>query len=249
MDLKDKTVVITGATGGIGREIIKSLDSKGADFVLVAKNKGELENQLKSLKSKNSSYFVADFSDQLETKKVAKSISEKYLKIDILICAAGVGIYKPIEEATLDEWNKSLNIGLTSMFIFMKELMVSLSSTEKSLVLNIGSGAGVIPMSGRSLYCSMKFAVRGLTLSLAEEFKRIGNPKFCLITLGSTLTSFGPMSFEDKKRDMESGKAYFTPDWVAHKLTEIIEDENKEVEYTLYPGDYGFGEWQKPEPK
>jgi 3-oxoacyl-[acyl-carrier protein] reductase len=142
-----------------------------------------------------------------------------------------------------------MDIGVTSVFIFTKELMTNLSSSSDSLVLNIGSGAGVIPMSGRSLYSSMKFALRGLTLSLAEEFKRMENPKFCLITLGSTLTSFGPMSFEEKKKDMESGKAYFTPEWVSDKLTEIIRDENREVEYTLYPGDYGFGEWHKPEPK
>ena len=93
-----------------------------------------------------------------------------------------------------------------------------------------------------------EFALRGFTLSLSEEYKRIGNPKFCLITLGSTLTSFGPMNFGDKKEEMEKGKAYFTPNWVTQKLTEIIKDDKREIEYTLYPGEYGLGEWKKPEP-
>ncbi len=126
--------------------------------------------------------------------------------------------------------------------------MKSLSKSTSGLVLNIGSGAGTIPMAGRSVYCTTKFGLRGLTLSLAEEFKRVSNPKFCLITLGSTLTSFGPMRFEDKKLEMEKGKAYFTPEWVGEKLIEIVKDENREVEYQLFPGDYGFGEWNKPEP-
>lgn len=249
MDLKNKVVVITGATGGIGRELVKRLDSNGAKLILVSKNESELSNLLKSLSNKESVYFVSDFSNQKETIDTAQKISSNYPSIDILINAAGIGIYKPIEEARIEEWNKTMDIGVTSVFIFTKELMTNLNNSSDSLVLNIGSGAGVIPMSGRSLYCSMKFALRGLTLSLDEEFKRIGNPKFCLITLGSTLTSFGPMGFEEKKKDMESGKAYFTPEWVGEKLTEIIKDENREVEYTLYPGDYGFGEWHKPEPK
>ena len=54
------------------------------------------------------------------------------------------------------------------------------------------------------------------------------------------------MSIEEKKREMESGKAYFTPDWVAKKLVEIIKDDEREIEYKLYPGDYGFGTWSPP---
>lgn len=249
MNLTDKVVVITGATGGIGRELVKRLDSEGCILVLVSRTESELKNLLKTLKNDKSSYFKADFTDQEETERVVKDISLKYPKIDILINGSGVGVYKPIEEITLDDWNKSFDIGLTSVFIFVKGLMNSLNSADDSLVLTIGSGAGVIPMSGRTLYCAAKFGLRGFILSLSEEFRRIGKPKFSLITLGSTLTSFGPMTLEEKKNEMVQGKAYFTPDWVGQKLTEIIKDDNREEEYTLYPGDYGFGVWNKPEPK
>ena len=98
-------------------------------------------------------------------------------------------------------------------------------------------------MSGRSIYCATKFAVRGLTLSLAEEFRRT-SVEFCLITLGSVLTSFGPMSFDEKKSEMEKGKkAYFTPDWVAKKLISIMKDEDRRSEYTLFPSNY-VAEWK-----
>lgn len=83
---------------------------------------------------------------------------------------------------------------------------------------------------------------------MAEEFKNT-KTHFCLITLGSTLTSFGPMSLEEKKKEMDSGKAYFTPDWVAKKLIEIIKNDDREGEYTLYPGDYGLETWEKLQPK
>lgn len=246
MNLKGKTIVITGATGGIGRELVRRLDGEGAKLILISKTESELQNLQKKLTNKESKYYVCDLSNQSDTENVTKEISKSYQKIDILLNCAGIGIYKPIEEATLSEFNKSLNVGLISAFIFTKVLIKNLASSDNSLILNIGSGAGTIPMAGRSLYCTTKFALRGLTLSLAEEFKRMDNPKFCLITLGSTLTPFGPMSFEEKKLEMEKGKAYFTPEWVGEKLLEIIKDDKREIEYQLFPGDYGFGEWSKP---
>lgn len=248
MNLKDKTIVVTGATGGIGRELVKKLDSEGAKLILISKTESELQSLIKNLKNKNHSYYVCDLNNQSETQLVADKIGSENNVINILINCAGVGVYKPVEEISIDEWNQSFNINTTSSFLFTKNLLQKLSQDDQSLVLSIGSGAGVIPMSGRSLYCATKFALRGFILSLAEEYKRIGKPKFCLITLGSTLTSFGPMSFEEKKNEMEKGKSYFTPEWVSEKLIEIIKDEGREIEYTLYPGDYGFGEWKKPEP-
>jgi short-subunit dehydrogenase len=244
MELKNKTIIITGSTGGIGRELAKNLDEAGANLVLISKSEDELLSLINKLKGKNNCHFACDFSDQNESQKLVDSLSEKFKNIDVLINAAGIGVYKPIEDATLEEWNNSLAINVTSHFLMVKGLVESLKATNNSLVLNIGSGMGVIPTAGRSLYCASKFAVRGFTLSLAEEFKGT-KTHFCLITLGSTLTPFGPKSFEDKKKEMEEGKAYFTPEWVAKKLTEIIKDDNRDIEYTLYPGDYGLG-WWKP---
>lgn len=246
MDLKNKVVVITGATGGIGRKLVKELDKEGARFVLVSKSEEELQNLLKTLNGKDNTYYVCDLSIQEEVVKLAKEIKSKFEYVDILINLAGIGIYKPIEEVSLDDWNSSLNIGLTAPFILTKNIIELLKKNKDSLVLNMGSGAGVIPMAGRSTYCSMKFGLRGLTLSLAEEFKRT-KPSFCLITLGSTLTSFGPMSLEEKKENQLKGMAYFTPEWVAKKLAEIIKNDKREIEYTIYPGDYGFGWWKKPQ--
>lgn len=236
MKIKNKKIVITGATGGIGREITKELDRLGANLVLISRSEEKLKDFVAELNG-NHHYFACDFSNLEETEKVVSQISEEFKNVDILINAAGVGFYKPIEEATLDEWKQTMDIGVTSQFLFIKGLVENLKSKEGSLVVNIGSGAGVIPMAGRSVYCASKFAVRGMTLSLAEEFRGT-HTHFCLISLGSTLTSFGSMSFEEKKEEMESGKAYLTPDWVAKKIVEIIEDDGRDVEYRLYPSDY-----------
>lgn len=246
MNLKDKTIIITGSTGGIGRELVKSIDSEDSNLILISRSEDELQNLAKELKSK-SEHFACNFSDQGEVEELAKKISKKFKVVDVLINAAGVGVYKKLEDETLEEWNNSMNINVTSQFLMTKYLSKNLRRSRNSLVLNIGSGAGVIPMADRSIYCATKFAVRGLTLSLAEEYKRT-SVEFCLITLGSTLTSFGPMSYKEKKSDMEKGKkAYFTPDWVAKKLISIIKDDDRRVEYTLFPSNY-VTEWKSKQP-
>lgn len=249
MDLEGKIAVITGATGGVGREIVKLLDSKDVTLILVSRTKSELQNLVKSLKNKNSKYYACDLSNLKKAEKVSRKISKDYKKIDILINAAGIGIYKPIGEMNLEDWVKTMNINVSSVFVFVKELINSLGNSDNSLVISLGSGAGVIPMSSRSAYCSSKFALRGLILSLSKEFKRIGKPKFCLLTLGSILTSFGPMSKEEKIKTMEDGKAYFTPEWVGKKVVEIIKDEKRDTEYTLYPQDYNPDSFDVPESK
>lgn len=242
MNLQNKNIIITGSTGGIGRELVKSLDKEGANLILISRSIDELKSLAKDLKG-DPHLFDCDFSDQKALEDLAKGLSKQFKVVDVLINAAGIGVYKPIEEATLGDWNNSMDINVTSSFIFIKELSPNLQKSKDSLVLNIGSGAGVIPMAGRSIYCATKFAVRGLTLSLAEEFRGT-SVGFSLITLGSTLTSFGPKSFEEKKKEMESGKAYFTPDWVAEKLTSIIKDDGRQKEYTLFPSDY-TSEWRQ----
>lgn len=249
MDLSGKTIAVTGATGGIGRELVKVLDSENSSLILISKTESELQNLIKGLNGKNHKYYVCNLEEELSISKCTTKIIEENKSVDVLIHCAGIGIYKPVEELTSDDWNKSVAINVTANFLITKKLLPVISKSEEGLILSMGSGAGVIPMAGRSVYSATKFALRGFVLSLVEEFKRVGNPKFCLITLGSTLTSFGPLSFEKKKEEMENGKAYFTPEWVGKKLVEIIKTEKRESEYTLYPGDYSFGEWQKPESK
>lgn len=237
MNLRNKRIVLTGATGGIGREIAKALDSRGAELTLIAKSESQLQNLRSSLAGPGHSYYVCDLISTLLTEKIAKQISSHFEKIDVLINSAGIGIYKPIEELTIDNWSDSMNINVNAPFIFTKLLIENLKRAEKGVVINLGSGNGEIAVPGRSAYCTSKFALRGMSLSLAAEF-RGSNVDICLMTLGSVLTSFGPMTMEEKKRDMEDGKGYLAPDWVGEKVVEILESDSREPEYKIYPSGY-----------
>ncbi len=223
-----KNAVVIGATGGIGSTLIKALENEGCQVVPVSK----------------SQEIICDLTNYSQIKNVIKKIKESVKTIDLLINAAGIATYKNLIDVSDKEMQDTFMVNVIAPAIFIRELS-PLMTHEGSLILSLGSGAGTIPMRGRSVYCSTKFALRGLSLSLSEEYED-KYPRFCLITLGSTLTNFGPMTVEEKKKEFEKGKAYFPVEWVVNKLMEIIKDKNRDTEITLFPGDHGFGTWKKP---
>ncbi len=233
MNLADKTILITGATGGIGSVLSQKLQDLGSNVITVGRDP-----------NKPATYH-ADLSDQSSRQELINTILKQHNKLDLLIHSAGIGVYKPLVDLTQADWDNSFSLNVEAPFFLTQALSPILEKSPNSLVLTIGSGAGTIPMRGRSLYCATKFALRGLMLSLAEE-ARGTHPNYCLITLGSTLTPFGPLSLDKKVEESLNGKAYFTPEWVAYKLIEIMQDDSREDEITLFPGDYGFGEWSRP---
>lgn len=218
MNLKNKKIVVVGASGGMGSVLCQKLLAEGAEVIPVTRQD-------------------ADLTDPAQISQLINRLTSLHDYIDVLVNIAGIGIYKQLEDMTLSDWDTSFAINVRSVFQITQGLLPLLRKSPDSLILNIGSGMGVIPTPGRSLYCATKFALRGFILSIAEEF--VGTqPKFCLITLGSTLTEFGPMTLEEKKKESLQGKAYFTPDWVANKLIETIQLDNPDREYTWYPSDY-----------
>jgi short-subunit dehydrogenase len=245
MNLKGKLAVVVGASGGIGREITLSLAREGTNIIMVARNKGvlrALEREVSGLGVKTK-IFTADLSRPKSAAKTADKIAKKHKTIDILFNAAGVGVYNFLEKIDLCDWERSLDINVTAPFIFTQRLISSLSRAKQAVVISLGSGMGKIGLSGRSAYCTSKFALRGLMLSLAKEYKNT-NVQITHATLGSVLTSFGPLSLADKKEKMEQGKKYLEPGQVAHTLVSKIANDTLEDEVPIYPSDY-FAESRK----
>lgn len=233
MQIQNSTFVVTGASSGIGLQVAHELAKKGAKLILIARTESKLQKFVEKHGNAHT-YFVCDLSQENQVVELIKKIKITSPKIDGLLNIAGVGIYNSLENISIQEWDESFNLGVKAPFLLTQGLIAELSSLARSLVLNIGSGAGVTPMAGRSLYCASKFALRGFTLSLAEEFKG-KSPSFCLITLGSTATNFGGMTIEEKKAQAAKGKTYFSAEWVAQKIVSIIEDDARDVEITLVP--------------
>ena len=239
MNLKGKIAVIAGATGGVGREVSKALAKEGAEVVLVARRREVLEALKKTIESEGgeASIYTSDLTNESAVKELVAKIGKTHKHIDILFNSAGYGVYKKLPDISFEEWERSFSVNVNSVFLLSQKLIQLLEKSPKAYVISTGSGMGKVALSGRSSYCASKFALRGLMLALAKEYKKT-NTKFVLLTMGSILTSFGPLSIEDKKKKSQKGKEYIDPTWLAHHIVSKIKHDTLEDEVPIYPSHY-----------
>lgn len=248
MQLKNSNVIITGAARGIGKGLAEIFVEKGAhvhlldvDIKALKKLKSELAANKNSAKI---SIYKADLTKAKQTTKTAKKILKQTPQIDILINNAGIGIYKNIENLDLGEWEKALKLNVTAPFLLIKELLPALQIVSNAkqperlrpYVINIGSGCSMKGVAGRSSYCTTKFALRGLSLSLAKELEEEVNVLH--LALGSVLTDFGPLTTAQKEQLSKERKNYLSVEGVAKKLIELVEKGYDKPEFELYPRGY-----------
>lgn len=223
---KEKIAVITGACGGIGQKLVNALKAKNI--------KCECIDKIKCL---GNDYFICDLRDQKQIERTISKLRVKFDHIDYLFNVAGIGVYENIENLSTQDWNDSIAINLTAPYIFTKNLLPLLENSKNGLVVNFGSGMGIVPTKGRSAYCASKFGLRGFSLSLADEFQS-KKVSFVLLTLGSIMTNFGTGGIEVRKRLEKEGKKYLSIEEVVSKVLEIIQSPVKLPEYLFYPPGY-----------
>lgn len=231
-----KTAIVTGAHGGIGSKLIKKLSENGIYCIMVDVHQTPIPDFADILEQKNAEYFSVDLTNPDDIDKFVSGISG-HGKIDYLFNVAGIGIYKTIDDLSLEEWNKSMSLNLTAPFYLTKKIIGMLRQSDSPLVFNVGSGMGVIPSPKRSPYVASKFGLRGLTLSLAKEFDN-DKIKFQLLTLGSVMTDFGTGGMSYREDLERNGKKYLYPGTVAEKIYELILDRLSPTEIEFYPEGY-----------
>lgn len=239
MELRGKIAVVAGASGGIGREISKALARQGAYVVLVARREEVLQALKRDIEEKGgkASVYIADLTDEESVEKLSDFVGKNFGRVDILVNSQGIGVYKKFPEVTFEDWRKQMAVNVDSVFLVISKFLPLLEKSEKAYVVSMGSGMGKIATSGRSPYCASKFALRGLMLSLAKEYKK-SRIHFVLLTLGSVLTAFGPLSLEEKLEKQKKGKKYLDPSWLAEHVVAKIKHDTLTPETSIYPKHY-----------
>jgi len=173
-DITNKTVVITGASQGIGKEIAFFLAKKGANIALIARNSGKLENIVNELRSAGheSIAISQDLKKVSELNKTMKKIYDFFGSIDILINNAGVNIAKPAERITENDWDNVIDINLKSAFFCCQAAGDYLKKSNNGKIITMSSQMAKVGYYDRVAYCSSKGGVTQLTKSLAVEWAR-----------------------------------------------------------------------------
>lgn len=176
MDFKNKIVLITGASSGIGRATANIFAKKGASIILVARRKEKLDQVAIDLKKFNVSTLVCecDVSDKSQVKKMSEKVLEKYESIDILVNNAGFAIYGSFSNLTTEEIESQMKTNYFGMIYCIKNFLPSMVKKKSGHIVNVASVAGSFGLPGIASYCASKFAMLGFSEGLKHELKGTG---------------------------------------------------------------------------
>lgn len=170
--LKNKVAVITGGTRGIGFETAKKFLDNGCKVVILGSKKESVEKALEELKNINSKYEVNGYYPNLvnenEVIETFKKVKEEFGHIDILINNAGLSSSTKLEDYTVEEYDKLSDLNIKSIFICSKSILPYLEET-KGNIINTSSMVSIYGQPSGFMYPASKFAVNGITKSLARE--------------------------------------------------------------------------------
>ena len=171
MDLEGKTAVLTGAGRGIGTGIATVLAKHGADLVLTDRDIAGAEETAAGLRKSGRKVLVLqhDVTSWESTQEVAQKSIAEYGKIDILVTNAGVSKSVPFAELTGEEWDRVNNVNAKGVFLCCRAFVPHMIERQYGKIVNISSMVGKESIPFFAHYCASKFAVMGLTQSMAKE--------------------------------------------------------------------------------
>ena len=168
--LKNKKVLIVGATGGIGAHLVKLIYNSGAQVWIAGRQFAKLNLIAESNQLPASQILEVDLSNSDSVQNFVKKIENE--SFDIYINAAGIGIIKPLNQLQVSDMQLSYQVNVLSTFEIVKAILPKMIEVKKGLIINIPGILGKIPMSGAAAYCASKYALVGMMHSIREELKR-----------------------------------------------------------------------------
>lgn len=219
MNIRNKKVVLTGASGGIGRAIAEKLDAEGAQLILVARNEQRLSQLLNDLGGYPHTAVATDLGDIDGRRRLLEACQNIDSGIDLLINNAGINDFSLFEEQSQQAITKLININLLSPMLICQDLLPLLAAQDGAHIINVGSTFGGIGYPGFSAYCASKFGLRGFTESLRRELAG-SSVQVSYIAPRATRTDLN----SDKIVAMNNalGTSMDQPSLVADEVTQII---------------------------
>lgn len=170
-DYKNKVVIVTGGTRGIGLETVKAFKENNATVILFGSKEQTVMQAIEKLKSEGMEVagYYPNLNDYTEVEKTINEIHEKYGRIDVLINNAGISDNRKIEDTTSEEFEKIMDLNVNAMFNVSKAVIPYMKEQGKGVILNTSSMVSKYGQPKGIGYPTSKFAVNGFTLSLARE--------------------------------------------------------------------------------
>lgn len=224
--LENKNCFITGATGGIGKQIALQMIGNGCNLFLTSTNNAKLkilkeELEISRDKKSNIFYQPGDLNKIQDIDEIIAVARKKMRAIDILINCAGVFVVKNLSDSNLEDFEASFNLNVRAAFIFCKEFSQDMVRHKWGRIINIGSSSAYAGYKKTALYCASKHALLGFSRALHKELKVYNVRTFC-VSPGAVKTRMGKL-VENQNFD-----TFIDPEEIARYIT-FIASFNQEM--------------------
>jgi len=229
MKPSEARIVLTGATGGIGRETAAAFIAAGSSVLLVGRSAAQLSALSRSIQSTavggagRIAWQVADLGDATQMDELVGVAAE--WRCNVLVHAAGVPCFGAFETADAETMRRVIDINLLAPMRLTQALLPHLRAQVRAQVICLGSALGRIGLPGFSIYSASKFGLRGFTEALRRELAGSG-VRIQYVGPRSTRTSFNSAAVE--AYNASTGTAMDSPNRVAQALLRSLHDETAE---------------------
>ena len=193
--LKDKTIVISGAGSGIGRQAAKSFSEHGANLILLSKNIKKLETLYDEIIDEKKNDVIIqplnfEIAEENDFEKIISAIKDKYPSIDGLLNNAGVlGEKKPLEQYNYATWKNVIKVNVDASFLLTKSLLPLLKKSNGSSIIFTSSGVGRKGRAYWGAYSISKFATEAMMQIFSEELQNTSSVRVNCINPGAVRTN------------------------------------------------------------
>jgi 3-oxoacyl-[acyl-carrier protein] reductase len=224
-ELTGNVAIVTGAGSGVGRAAAIALADAGAIPVLVGRTREPLEETASLIADAGGASLVipADVTDEAAVGDLFTRAASELGGIDTVILAAGIGLYGPIEDYALADWEATLATNLSAPFLCSRAAIPYLRQRGGGAIIAISSGAGKQGYPQLAAYSASKFGLMGFMQSLAAEVATDGI-KVSTVVPGSILTPFGGRPVAEKRQAMadDPGRKYLEPEDVSEAILFLL---------------------------
>lgn len=187
-NLTGKVAIVTGSTKGIGLAIAERMINEGMSVAISARTADTVHAVAERL-GDNAVGIPCDVADPDECAGLVNATLDRFGQLDVLVNNAGLGIFKPISEMSIEEWQLQVNVNLGGVFYLSKAALPHLSSTGDGFIINIGSLASRNTFASGTGYNASKFGLLGMTEALMLDVRH-DDVRVSIVMPGSVNTPF-----------------------------------------------------------
>lgn len=187
-NLTGKVAIVTGSTKGIGLAVAERMINEGASVVVSSRTESDVSSVADRL-GENAVGVVCDVANPRECQKLIDDTVQRFGRLDVLVNNAGLGIFKPITEMTVEEWQLQVDVNLGGVFYCSKAALPHLSASGDGYIINIGSLASRNTFAAGTGYNASKFGLLGMTEAMMLDV-RYQDVRVSIVMPGSVNTPF-----------------------------------------------------------